>query len=441
MLRQPGGGPDPHRPAVGLRRGTAPGVGLNGVPDTPAAVQVHGRLAGMRHQPLEVLQERLHVALHPGRLGEPVVHLQVDVVVVVAVPRRLQVLVPLALQVRRQRGVGGRGAQQVAPVVEVQQRQAGIRPPLPHAPDPLVGRHLRRLQRQLQPHAAVVALVLAHVGPKQVIPCARIRCARIPCGRFAQSPRGALLGGGPAEGRHADVDGEHRLGDPFTQQFPPVDDAPPPAAAPHAALHPEVHPVADAPVQGQARLARSGCIRVEGELAIGIVGAVEPRYAIERQPCVRHPHQNQVFDQMRDVLAGEAPSPGQIRHRRTGRLQIQLSVVVTDGAAGEKLQVQVPGRLVRVHPLRPAAAAATAAERVPRRARAVRVVARQQQPPHLRQRIAADLVVAPAVDPPPQAFVIQGDAFPPEGAEHHRRQPPGAERQPLQPFSCRGLVP
>ena len=243
-------------------------------------------------------------------------------------------LVPLALQVGRQRGVGGRGAQQIAPVVEVQQRQAGIRLPLPYAPDALVGRQVRDVVADARSSCCRSGAVLAHVSPKQVIPggrrvqaprrragacrcrdalvaagaCRRAKCIR--GGRGLLTPRSHSVA---ADLPNADTP-MSRQTPPGEQQFAPVDNAPPPAPAPHIALHPEVHAVADLPGHGQARGRRAGFariayIRVESELAVGIVGAVEPRHAVERQPVMRYPHQNQVLDQVCDVLPGESPPP------------------------------------------------------------------------------------------------------------------------------------
>ena len=279
------------------------------------------------------------------------------------------------------------------------------------------------------------------MGAKQVAPG-----SRIPCARLVQPPRAALPGSRLAERRHADVDREHRLGDPFAQQLAPIDDAAPATPAPHVAPHPEIHPAVDLPGHGQARGSgtrgiHAGCLRVEGELAVRFVGAVEPRHAVERLAVACQPHQDEVLDQVCDVLAGEPTPAGQVRHRCAGGVQIQLSAIVGDGTGREKLQEQVAGRLVWVHPLRAAAAAATAAERVSRQPRAVHVVARQQQAPHLRQRIPAHRVVPVPVHPLPQALVIQGDALPPERAEHHRRQPARADRQSLQPLPRRRPVP
>ena len=59
-------------------------------------------------------------------LGRPVVHLQVDVDVVVGVPRCLDVLVPESLQVRGQRAGSTAGDEQVAGVLEVEREQRRV---------------------------------------------------------------------------------------------------------------------------------------------------------------------------------------------------------------------------------------------------------------------------------------------------------------------------
>ena len=52
-----------------------------------------------------------------ARLGNPVVHLHVDVGVVVSVPRRVACVRPKSLEIRRQTARTGAGYQQIASVV------------------------------------------------------------------------------------------------------------------------------------------------------------------------------------------------------------------------------------------------------------------------------------------------------------------------------------
>jgi len=56
----------------------------------------------MRRLPLDVLKQRLVVRLQPARLGAPVGHLDVDILMQVAIPRRLKLLAPAPLQRRGQ---------------------------------------------------------------------------------------------------------------------------------------------------------------------------------------------------------------------------------------------------------------------------------------------------------------------------------------------------
>ena len=97
MLGEPGGGPDPDGPAIRLRRASAPWVGMDRQVDAVTIVQVPGRLAAVFDKVLEVREEGCHALLLVPRLGAPVVHLQVDVVMQVALPRRVEVLAPFAL--------------------------------------------------------------------------------------------------------------------------------------------------------------------------------------------------------------------------------------------------------------------------------------------------------------------------------------------------------
>ena len=98
------------------------------------------RLARMRERPGRPVGDGLPVrrqhALHEtvqrpgqlgqiGRLGRPVVHLDIDVGVVVGIPRRRQAVVPQALQIGRQ-GIARAGDQQVAAELHVQRLQLGV---------------------------------------------------------------------------------------------------------------------------------------------------------------------------------------------------------------------------------------------------------------------------------------------------------------------------
>ena len=143
-------------------RGEAPGVG-DDVRHPAARVVVGLRgLAARLDQRGDELVQRLVQLGEVADLGRPVVHLDVDVEMPVAVPRRLDFLGPDALQVGRQ-SAGPRGAdQQVAAEVEIQRRQRGIGPrPAANPASRSVGRQRAVGGRgQVQLHAVEPFLVI-----------------------------------------------------------------------------------------------------------------------------------------------------------------------------------------------------------------------------------------------------------------------------------------
>ena len=66
------------------------------------------------------IKKRLGALGQIGRLGEPVIHLDVDVRVIIGMPRRLVVVVPKPLQIRGQTAGARTGNQQVAAILEQQ---------------------------------------------------------------------------------------------------------------------------------------------------------------------------------------------------------------------------------------------------------------------------------------------------------------------------------
>ena len=82
--------------------GHGEGVDVAGVMDDPAicAIEFPRRLPTTRHQSVDEIEERFVTLRQPGQLGGPVVHLQIDVGVVVAVPGRGDVMAPDSLEIR-----------------------------------------------------------------------------------------------------------------------------------------------------------------------------------------------------------------------------------------------------------------------------------------------------------------------------------------------------
>ena len=121
MLRQPGGAGRPQaraRQVAGRRE--APDVGdVMGDEAARAVVDARG-LAARLAQRLEEVEQRLVQLGEVGHLRRPVVHLQVDVEVIVGVPRRVHAVVPEALQVRGQIAGAAARDQQIAAELEVE---------------------------------------------------------------------------------------------------------------------------------------------------------------------------------------------------------------------------------------------------------------------------------------------------------------------------------
>ena len=130
MLREPRGAgrPQPRARQIAGRR-EAPDVG-DVMRDEPARAVVHARgLAAGLAQRIEKLKQRLVQLGKVGHLRRPVVHLQIDVEVIVGVPRRAHAVVPHALQIRGKIARPAAGDQQVAAELEVQRVEHRIRAP------------------------------------------------------------------------------------------------------------------------------------------------------------------------------------------------------------------------------------------------------------------------------------------------------------------------
>ena len=130
---QPGAAHRPVRPAgvAGAEahgRGHGPDVGImTGVPAPRGAIQALGDRGPVPAEiPHKAQQDLMHLG-ETGRLGGPVVLLQVDVDGVIAAPRRIHAFVPQALQVRRDPFRPGRGDQQVSSILIVKRFQFRVR--------------------------------------------------------------------------------------------------------------------------------------------------------------------------------------------------------------------------------------------------------------------------------------------------------------------------
>ncbi len=93
----------------------------------PAAVELLRRLfAGGQQHLVHKAEERFVTGAEPRDLGGPVVHLQVDVGVVIGVPRVFELFDPYALQVRGQRILSGGGDQQIFAEGEVERGESRV---------------------------------------------------------------------------------------------------------------------------------------------------------------------------------------------------------------------------------------------------------------------------------------------------------------------------
>ncbi len=141
MLHEPrrSGRPQPGSWKIARAR-EAPGVGDVVRDESPRAVVNARRLPARLAQRLEEVEQRQMRFREVGDLGRPVVHLQVDVEVIVAVPRRAHAVVPQALQIRGQIAGPAACGEQIAAVLEVQRFESQVPLAALHAFEPFVGR-------------------------------------------------------------------------------------------------------------------------------------------------------------------------------------------------------------------------------------------------------------------------------------------------------------
>ncbi|OQC05012.1 MAG: hypothetical protein BWX80_02239 [Candidatus Hydrogenedentes bacterium ADurb.Bin101] len=92
----------------------------------PGAVMHCGRLPAGFAQGIDKLQEGFVAFMQVGDLRRPVVHLVIDVMVIVGIPRRLDMVAPDALQVGGQRARSRTGQEQVATELEIQGHERRI---------------------------------------------------------------------------------------------------------------------------------------------------------------------------------------------------------------------------------------------------------------------------------------------------------------------------
>ncbi len=137
--------------------GKAPDVAVMVGHEPSRAVVGPGRPGPADPEVVQKLHQRLMHLRQICSLRRPVVHLRIDVDRIVGAPRRAQVLVPDALQVRRKGSRSGACYQQIAAILEQQRISGGIHVLIP------VGKPLRR--RKLFPAGSQVDLDTVEISP------------------------------------------------------------------------------------------------------------------------------------------------------------------------------------------------------------------------------------------------------------------------------------
>ena len=174
MRGQPGTGHRAEIPThvlVPQGRGESEYVGRYRGGPSPGAEIGPGRACTGLHQRAHEVEQRLLAFGQVGGTSRPVVHLDVDVVVIVNAPRPVHVVVPQALQVGGQIARTRAGYQQVTPVLEVECLQPVVRRPgAVTLQPPGRGQRLHLTETagvQLQLAAAEQRLVVCHVAGQQ----------------------------------------------------------------------------------------------------------------------------------------------------------------------------------------------------------------------------------------------------------------------------------
>ncbi len=161
MLTQPGRTHGPDAPDAVSGCGESPDIAqMMHHPTAGAVMALRRQMAGF-HQGLDVIHQRQSAVGQITHLGRPIVHLQIDVGVIIRIPRRRHRIVPFALQIGRQRSGPRTGHEQVTAVLKIERHERRIVGSLFHFLQPLVRRHVRlRRRAQIEGHAAKSLLML-----------------------------------------------------------------------------------------------------------------------------------------------------------------------------------------------------------------------------------------------------------------------------------------
>ena len=129
-------------------------------PSVHAILHACGLMTGLDQRSDEIEQRQLALR-EVCNLGRPIVHLNVHIGVIVAVPRRLDLVGPYTLQVRGHSSRARRRYEQVTPVLEHQLAQMLVICALLYPLETLVGGYILRLvPSQTQRHAVEIWFIL-----------------------------------------------------------------------------------------------------------------------------------------------------------------------------------------------------------------------------------------------------------------------------------------
>ena len=394
------------------------------------------RLGDLVGEPLQ----RLHHLRQVARLGGPVVHRQVDVDRVLAVPGRIGAVVPDPLE------VGGLGAgprardEQVAAKLVVERRQTRVRV-VREARDAFVrGQRLGlRGRAQAERDPVEPRTVLRHVSGPQGVPV-----AVVDSGKHRPHPGGRIR-------RNVLVVDEVRRGREQEHDFVGIPDV---QGAVVDRNRSTGQPGPDAPLIAQAAfdtqvvgaLARDAKLVRRQAVHQKVVGAVVRVRRIPHAVQVRgeghgtgtvggDAHRHDLIDRAGEHLATVGGAVDDIAHRRHAGCEIEFPGVLRRRFVSRKVEPKVGERLVLHHLVRHAHHGA------PEEIVGAHEVSREEMATDLRQRLVRSFDDGVVGTARPQRLLVQLDALTLGAAKHHRAQAPVAHRKRLIPCQSGLVVP
>ncbi|OPZ66351.1 MAG: hypothetical protein BWY83_02903 [bacterium ADurb.Bin478] len=164
MLTQPGRAHGPDAPDAVRRCGKTPNVGqMMHHPSIAAIMHARGHSAGF-HQRLDIIHQRQSAFREMGGLRRPIVHLQIDIGMIIGIPRRRHGFIPLALQVGGQTTGPRTGDEQVTAILKIKRHQRRILSALLDPSQALIRGQVRLgRRRKVQMHTPEPALMFFQV--------------------------------------------------------------------------------------------------------------------------------------------------------------------------------------------------------------------------------------------------------------------------------------